>query len=46
MIYVRYNELVNGDQIMVYKPTDITGEGEIHPVTCYYDENNTYHDYY
>ena len=45
MIYVRYNELVNGDQIMVYKPTDITG-GEIHPVTCYYDENNTYHDYY
>ena len=27
MIYVRYNELVNGDQIMVYKPTDITGGG-------------------
>ena len=30
MVYGRYNELVHGDTIMVYKPTNIT-EGP-HPV--------------
>jgi hypothetical protein len=25
MVYGRYNELVNGDYFMVYKPTNITG---------------------
>ena len=30
MVYGRYNELVNGGFVMVYKPTNITGGG--HPV--------------
>ena len=30
MVYGRYNELVNGDYFMVYKPTNITGGA--HPV--------------
>ena len=30
MVYGRYNELVNGDYFMVYKPTNITGGA--HPI--------------